>query len=101
MAKKTHFVVDQKNKTFTYVVGTLTDEEKEYKEEYKEAGYEIIIKPKEKKKGLTVDEMRKTLSKDKEALTEFNDIYTSKEKGKGFFGACKYYNSWKKMNKKK
>jgi len=52
----------------------------------------------EKKKGETIEDIRKKL--DKEALEEFNKIYASKDKETGgYFNAMKYYNKWKKENK--
>ena len=47
---------------------------------------------------------------DQKALEEFNAIYAKKvgkdaskeeKKSAGFFGACKFYNEWKKKNKEK
>jgi hypothetical protein len=95
---KKNYTVSEKKKTVSYVLGTLTEEEKEYISEYRAAGYEIIIKS--KKSGITLAEMRKALAEDDKALKEFNDIYNEKAKN-SFFEACKYFNSWKKNNKTK
>jgi hypothetical protein len=59
MAKKAHYSVSEAKKTVTYTVGTLTEKERAEVAEYKEGGYEIVIKQKEKKKGLTFDDMKK------------------------------------------
>ena len=56
----------------------------------------IINMVKNKKKGKSVDEMRKEM-KGTDALTQFEKAYAEKN---GFFNACKIYNAWKKENKK-
>lgn len=83
-----------------------TEQEKQAEKElrlfYLNAGYQVKLE--EKKKGKSVDEMRAELKKkDEAALKEFNRIYELKltkdkeeDKERGFFGACKYYNEWKK-----
>ena len=59
----------------------------------------FIPKIEEKKKGETIEEIRNKL--DEEALKKFNEIYKSKDKETGgYFKAMKYYNEWKKENKK-
>ena len=73
---------------------------------YLDKGYTPLFE--EKKKSMSVPEMRKELKKDPDALAEFNRIYkikadkdaTTKEKSEvGFFGACKFYAKWAKENK--
>jgi hypothetical protein len=59
MAKKAHYVVNEAKKKVTYTVGTLTEKERSEVIEYKEVGYDIVIKQKEKKNGLTFDDMKK------------------------------------------
>lgn len=62
----------------------------------------------EKKKSLTIEDMRKELEADEQILKAFNEAYDTKtEKGKkvafnetGFAKACKIYNDWKKNNNK-
>ena len=62
---------------------------------YLERGYTPMVG--EKKKGITVKEMREDMeSTDKNALAEFNKLYAEKN---GFHSACKYYTKWKKENK--
>lgn len=70
-------------------------------------GYEVYYE--EKKESLTVDKMKAALSADAEALAKFEAIYSGKEKQYkkdgteevSYFAACKFYNGWKKKNKKK
>ncbi len=77
---------------YTNVEQTTT--EKNLVEFYLKQGYTPLFE--EKKKGITVNEMRENLSADKESLDKFNALY--KEKG-GFHKACKFYNEWQKTNK--
>lgn len=59
MAKKAHYKVDEAKKTVTFTIGTLTDRERTEVNDYKDFGYNIVVKQKEKKKGLTFDDMKK------------------------------------------
>ena len=68
--------------------------EKTLIEFYLNKGYTPLFD--EKKKGKSVDEMRKEM-KGTDALTQFEKAYAEKN---GFFNACKIYNAWKKENKK-
>lgn len=96
--KATAFSVNQKKKIITiYTNIEMNPAEKGVYEFYLANGYTPVFC--EKKDGITVKVMRDTLKNDKKALDEFNDIYKSKDKDKGFFGACKYFNEWKKANK--
>ena len=102
MAKKAQsFKLDVKNKTiilFTNVEQTTA--EKTLFEFYLNQGY--TPKFEEKKKGITVKEMRENLKADPDTLNKFNEIYKCKDKDKiekkeaGFHAACKLYNEWKK-----
>lgn len=110
MAKKTlSFKVNlEKKEIILYSNIQSSEAEKTLIEYY--LNRDFTPKIKEKKKGETVEEMRKALKKDKEALEKFNNIYSKKEnytytkKGKeeskeGYFGACAFYQEWKKNNK--
>ena len=97
MAKVKSFKLNEKEKTitiFTNIEQSLA--EKNLIEFYLNKGFIPFVE--EKKKGITVDEMRKELAGTEE-LKEFNRLYKSKEKGEGFHSACKVYNKWKKENK--
>ena len=100
MARKPDsFRIDNKKKAIIiYTNEEQTDAEKTLIQSYIMSGF--TPKMEEKKKSKTVDEMREELSVDENALKEFEAIYKSKAKGKGFFGACKYYGEWAKKNKK-
>lgn len=63
---------------------------------YLNMGYEPMFE--EKKAGKSVEDMRKELATDKEALAKFEEAYSKKS---GFFDACKVYNAWKKAEAKK
>lgn len=105
MAKKAQsFRLDVENKTiilFTNVEQTTA--EKTLFEFYLNQGYTPKIG--EKKKGITVKEMREELKADEKTLNLFNEVYKCKDKEKikkkeaGFHAACKIYNNWKKNNK--
>lgn len=58
-------------------------------------GYTVMFG--EKKKGEQIKDMREALSKDENALAEFNKLYAEE---KGFYKALAYYAEWKKNNKK-
>lgn len=97
--KPESFRIDEKKKVIVlYTNETQSDAEKTLIQSYLMGGY--TPKMEEKKPAKTVAEMKKELSADENALKEFEAIYKSKAKGKGFFGACKYYGEWAKKNKK-
>jgi hypothetical protein len=52
----------------------------------------------EKKPSKSVEDMKKELKADKDALAKFEAAYEQKN---GFFDACKIYADWKKANKNK
>ena len=94
------FRVDEAKKQIILYTNVAPNEmEKSLIQTYITSGYSP--KMEEKKSTMTVKQMRDDLSDDEEALKEFNSIYKSKAKGKGFFGACKYYHKWKKEHKAK
>jgi hypothetical protein len=55
----THYTVNETKKTVTYTIGSITDKEFKQILQYKEVGYDIIIKQKPKKSGITYDDMKK------------------------------------------
>lgn len=82
-------------------VSALTEEELAVVKKYLALGF--VLKEASKQKTKTVAEMREELAVDAEALKEFNKIYARKSvKGEKapFFLACKFYNDWKKGQKK-
>lgn len=92
------FKLDNKKKTITiYTNVEQVESEKTLIEYYLKMGYAPLMG---EKKSKSVAEMRAEMKDDEQALKLFNDTYKSKEKNKGFFGACKVYNNWKKANKK-
>lgn len=95
MAKKAEsFKVNAEKKTITlYTNVEQTTAEKNLIEFYLNQGYSPLFE--EKKKGVSVSEMRKAL-KGTDKLEEFEKAYKEKD---GFFKACKIYTSWKKENK--
>lgn len=106
--KATSFKVDDKKKVIIlYSNVEAPAGEKALIEFYLTKGYTPMFE--EKKEGISVDEMRAELEKaDKDALKKFDKIYAIKatdqmtkaeKKEIGFFGACKFYNQWKKEQK--
>lgn len=95
MAKRAEsFKVNAKKKTITFYTNVdQTDAEKTLIGFYLNEGYTPLFE--EKKKGITVEEMRKEL-KGTDKLVEFENAYKEKN---GFFKACKIYNAWKKEQK--
>lgn len=110
MARKPDtFIVDEKKKVITiYTNVEIIEAEERLKNYYLQNGYTPLFG--EKKKSISVEEMRKELADDEETLKAFNEAYKEKtkaEKGKkvdfkatGFAKACKIYNNWKKAQKK-
>lgn len=100
MAKKAEsFKVNAEEKTIIiYSNVEQTTAEKSLIEFYLTQNYTPLFE--KKKKGITVEEMRKEL-KGTDKLVEFERLYKSKKEGEGFHSACKLYNAWKKENKKK
>lgn len=95
MAKKAEsFKVNADKREITLFTNVeQTTAEKTLIEIYLNQGY--TPKFEEKKKGITVAEMRKEL-KGTDKLVEFENAYKEKN---GFFKACKIYNAWKKDQK--
>ncbi len=95
MAKKAEsFKVNAEKREITlYTNVKQTTAEKTLFEIYINQGYTPLFE--EKKKGITVAEMRKEL-KGTDKLVEFENAYKEKN---GFFKACKIYNAWKKDQK--
>lgn len=95
MAKKAEsFKVNADKREITLFTNVeQTTAEKTLIEIYLNQGY--TPKFEEKKKGITVAEMRKEL-KGTDKLLEFENAYKEKN---GFFKACKIYNAWKKDQK--
>jgi hypothetical protein len=88
------FKVDEKKKQIIIYTNVESNPAEELlKSFYLNNGYMPMMG--EKKKGATVEEMRKDME-GTEYLERFNAAY--KEKG-GFHVACKIYNEWKKANK--
>ena len=91
-----------KDNTVIADISALTPEELEIVKKYLALGF--VLKEKSKQKTKTIEEMREDLAVDSDALREFNKIYGKKAvKGEKapFFDACKFYNNWKKEQKKK
>lgn len=97
MAKKAEsFKVNaEKREIIVYKNVKQSPAEKTLMEIYINQGY--TVKLAEKKKGITVEEMKKEL-KGTDKLVEFENAYKEKN---GFFKACKIYNAWKKTQPKK
>lgn len=106
MAKKIQsFRIDEKKKAiiiYTNVEPIAAEET--VKTFYLNKGYMPLLE--EKKKGITVEEMREEMKDDIKALEEFNKLYTCKDKKKieekkaGFHAACKFFNKWVKEQEK-
>lgn len=106
MAKKIQsFRIDEKKKAiiiYTNVEPIAAEET--VKTFYLNKGYMPLLE--EKKKGITVEEMREEMKDDINALEEFNKLYTCKDKKKieekkaGFHAACKFFNKWSKEQEK-
>ena len=98
MARKaeTFRVDDKKKEIVIYTNVEPIEAEESVKALFLKSGY--APKFEEKKPAMTVEEMRKALSKDEKALEAFNNAYAEKN---GFFNACKVYAEWKKANKGK
>lgn len=101
MAKKVEsFKVNNAKKTIVlYTNVEQNPAEKSLIEFYLLQGY--TPKTEEKKKGISVAEMRKELEVDSETLAKFNEAYSTKadkksDKDSGFHKACKIYTEWKK-----
>lgn len=107
MAKKPQsFKVDSKKKIIILYTNVDKVEAEQFLiDYYLQNGF--TPKLEEKKKGKTVDEMRKDMENDKKALDNFNAMYSNKDKEAiakkkaGFHAACKYYNEWKSDNSNK
>lgn len=109
MARKPKsFKLNEKNKSIILYTNVRLPEETDLINFYLDRGYTPMYE--EKKPATKVEDMRKEMKDDKEALEKFNAIYAKKvgkdaskeeKKSAGFFGACKFYNEWKKNNKSK
>ena len=107
MARKPQsFKLNEKNKSIILYTNVRIPAENDLINFYLDRGYAPMYE--EKKDTVKVEDMRKAMKDDKKALDEFNAIYAKKvgknatkeeKKSAGFFGACKYYNEWKKNNK--
>ena len=105
--KPTSFKLDEKKKAIVIYTNIEAPAEKLLIDFYLTNGYAPMF---DEKKSFTVKDMRKAMKDDQKALDEFNAIYAKKvdkkasedeKKSAGFFGACKFYNEWKKQNKDK
>lgn len=103
--KPTSFKLDEKKKVIVIYTNIEAPAEKLLIDFYLTKGYAPMF---DEKKSFTVKDMRKAMKDDKKALEEFNAIYAKKvdnnaseeeKRNSGFFGACKYYNDWKKAVK--
>lgn len=107
MAKKPQsFKLDEKRKVIILYSNVRIEAENDLINFYLDRGYKPMYEV--KKAPTKIEDMRKELEADKEALAKFEEIYktkvskdASKEEKKrvGFFGACKYYTDWKKKQK--
>lgn len=106
--EKKSYSVSSKKLTITADVASLKKEDLEVVKNYIALGYKLVNK--KIKSSKSIEEMRKELEADKEALEAFNKAYEEKtkkaKKGEkipfketGFGKACKIYNEWKKNNK--
>mgnify|MGYP006864377690 CR=1 FL=1 len=92
--KAKSYRVDTKKKTIIlYTNIKQTVEDKFLISTYLDNGYKMKAEKK-----ITVEDMRKELSKDKPALDEFNRLYKLNEEGAalGFHRAMQHYTKWKK-----
>ena len=94
-------VVEKGKKIIVYTNVEMTEAEEKLFNTYVKLGYTPLFE--EKKPSKTVEDMRKELSADKDALKQFEEIYNKKKK-KGdkstpFFDACKFYQQWAKEKK--
>ena len=104
MARKPQsFKLNEAKKIIILYTNIRIDAENDLINFYLDRGYAPMYE--EKKPSVKVADMRKDLKADKEALDKFNAIYGGTYEGDdadaGFFGACKYYNEWKKNKAKK
>lgn len=109
MAKKPQsFRLDEKRKVIVLYSNVRIEAENDLINFYLDRGYKPMYE--EKKPTTKIEDMRKELKDDEEALAKFNEIYGTKvkkdaskeeKKSVGFFGACKYYTDWKKKQKEK
>lgn len=94
MAKKavSFRVIEEKKQIVLYSNVEQNKAEEKLVEFYLTHGYTPLIE--EKKKGVTVEQMRDDLKKvGEEYLEKFNSMYTNNGNGHiGFHEACKYYN---------
>lgn len=107
MARKPKsFKLNEKNKSIILYTNVRLPEENDLINFYLDRGYAPMYE--EKKPATKVEDMRKAMKDDQEALKKFDAIYAKKvkkdatkeeKKSAGFFGACKFYNEWKKNNK--
>ena len=95
--KAKSFKLDQKKNVIVIYTNVEVSAEKPLIDYYLNAGFTPMFE--DKKPSKTVEEMKKELKADANALKAFEDAY--KEKDGGFFKACKIYSTWKKDNKKK
>ena len=76
---KSKYIVNESKRTVTYTIGSLNEAEKAEISEYKEAGYEIVIKPKKAKRSgvsLTNEAMKEAAKGkpwEKELLTKIEN----------------------------
>ena len=106
--KPQSFKLNEKNKSIILYTNVRIPAENDLINFYLDRGYAPMYE--EKKATTSVEDMRKAMKDDQKALDEFNAIYAKKvgkdaskeeKKSAGFFGACKFYNEWKKKNKEK
>lgn len=107
MARKPQsFKLNEKKKIIILYTNVRIEAENDLINFYLDRGYAPMYE--EKKDTVKVEDMRKAMKDDKEALDKFNAIYEKKvgkdaskeeKKNSGFFGACKFYNEWKKAPK--
>lgn len=96
--KAKSFKLNQKKKAIVIYTNVEEPAEQPLINYYLNAGFTPMFE--EKKATKTVEEMKKELAEDKNALKAFEDAYNDKEDKKSFFKACKIYTDWKKAQKK-
>lgn len=100
MARKSKsYRVDTKKKILImYSNVKQTSEDKFIINTYIDNGYKLKVEKK-----TSIEDMRKALEKDTQALEEFNRLYDLNEEGGalGFHRACQFYTKWLKDKKDK
>ena len=93
--KPKSFKLNEKKKVIILYSNVRLPEETDLINFYLSSGYKPMYE--EKKSTVKVEDMRRELESDKEALAEFEEAYSDEKNG--FFNACKIYQAWLKEKK--